>query len=57
MDVILSEVSRTIPEAYAYYGFRIVLFTIVAAIGIFLGMKIRKYKNSKEENSKDETGK
>ena len=52
MDVILTEVSRTIPQAYAYYGIRIVLYTLVAAIGIYCGIKLRKRKNAKDDSEK-----
>lgn len=38
----------TLWSAVGYYVGRLVLFTVVAALGIALGIKFRKAKNSKE---------
>ncbi len=47
MDVILSEVSMGFGTALLYYLIRIIMFGAVAALGIFLGIKLRKRKDSK----------
>jgi len=44
-----------IPEAIIYYLIRLVMFTVVAAVGIAAGIKLRKYKNEKEQTA--ESGK
>lgn len=36
--------------AFIYYGVRLLVFAIVAAVGIWGGMKIRKTKNSKNSD-------
>ena len=41
-------VRMAIWSAVGYYAGRLVLFSAVAALGIALGIKIRKAKNSKE---------
>lgn len=39
----------TVLGALGYYALRVVLFAGVAAIGIAVGIKLRKSKNSKQE--------
>ena len=38
----------TVLGALGYYAIRVVLFAAVAAIGIAVGIKLRKTKNAKE---------
>ena len=45
----------TLFEAFAYYAVRLVEFTIVAAAGIAIGIKIRKNKNKKEQTVESES--
>ncbi len=40
---------NTLAEAFMYYGVRLVIFSAVAALGIFIGIKLRKAKNKKIE--------
>ncbi len=35
--------------AFVYYLIRLVMFSAVAAVGIAIGIKLRKSKNAKEE--------
>ena len=44
----------TVPEALIYYLIRLVMFAGVAAAGIAAGIKLRKYKNQKEQASESE---
>lgn len=37
-------------EAFLYYGGRLILFAVVAGIGILTGIKLRKAKNAKSTN-------
>lgn len=39
----------TLWEAFAYYAVRLVEFSLVAAAGIAIGIKLRKNKNEKEQ--------
>jgi len=39
----------TVSGAFIYYGIRLVVFTACAALGIFVGIKLRKAKNKKEQ--------
>lgn len=43
----------TVLEAFGYYLIRIVMFTAVAAAGIAAGIKLRKAKNEKEEQTEN----
>lgn len=52
MTALLTEVSKSLPAAYVYYIIRIIMYTAVAALGIYLGIRLRKKKNA-EENEKD----
>ena len=38
-------------QAAVYYLIRFGMFTVVAAAGIAIGIKLRKRKNNKEENA------
>lgn len=49
MNALLSEISMSIGTAFAYYGLRIIMFAATAAIGITIGIKISKKKNTKEQ--------
>lgn len=54
MSILLSEISKTIGQAYIYYGIRIVIFTAVALLGMFLGVKIKKFKDAKDAKKAEE---
>ncbi len=41
----------TVLEAFGYYLIRLVMYGAVAAIGIAVGIKLRKVKNEKEEKT------
>lgn len=45
METLLTEVSMGLGTAFMYYLVRIVMFGAVAAIGVALGIKLRKKKN------------
>lgn len=40
----------SLSEAFISYGVKLVLFSIVAGIGIWSGIKLRKAKNAKINN-------
>ncbi len=44
----------TVGTAFVYYLIRLVIFTAVAALGIALGIKFRRYKNEKDQAVKSE---
>ncbi len=52
MEALLSEVSMGLGSAYASYLVKIIMYTAVAAIGIFAGIKLRKNKNKKQSEEK-----
>lgn len=47
METLLTEVSMGLGTAFAYYFVRIVMFGAVAALGVALGIKLRKKKDNK----------
>ena len=40
--------ANTVGEAFIYYGIRLVVFTAVAALGIWAGIKRRRNKDKKQ---------
>lgn len=43
----------TLGSAVVYYAVRVVIFSVVAGVGIALGIKLRKSKNAKEANTSE----
>jgi len=46
--VILSDLAGNLLQGYMSYIVKFVMYAIVAAIGIAIGIRLRKKKNSKE---------
>ncbi len=49
MYTLLSELSMSLGTAFMHYLTKIVMYGVVAAIGVFVGIKLRKRKNAKED--------
>ncbi len=52
MEALLSDISMGLGSAYAGYLIKIIMYAAVAAIGITLGIKLRKNKNKKQSEKK-----
>lgn len=52
MEVLLSDISMGLGSAYAGYFVKMLMFAAVAAVGIYLGIRLRKNKNKKQQEEK-----
>lgn len=52
--VLLTELAGTIFSGYMTYLIKLVMYVIVAAIGISLGIHMRKKKNKESESISDD---
>ncbi len=49
MNMLLSDISMNLGTAYLSYIIKMIMYIGIAAIGIFIGIRLRKNKNAKNE--------